>query len=521
MKEVFKSAVQFFTGNLVSKFGGVIRDICMAAFFGVNPYIASFMVAYRFCHFFRRFFGESAMASAFVPHLEKIKKQHPDQAQLFYRDFLLVATFFLLGFVGIVSYSVRSIDPFLSADWQYINALFVQLLPSLIFITVFAINQAFLQTNNVYFLPAASPVALNIAWVVGIFVLASTVGETLGYRLCNYIVAGYALQAWITFLPCIRIVSIKAMLTRSFRYGKEILQLAGAGMLVFIGIGALQINALLDGIFAKIADPNGPAFLWYSVRIYQLPFSIFAVSLASALLPHLSRTDNMKDYLIPTGRKLLLFALPATCAMYALGWSGIELLFGRGAFNVEASLRTLQCLFALAMGLLPTCFVYIYSQAFYANHRYALPSLFSGLGVFLNLIFNSFFVFVLGWGVVSIGVATTLSAFVQGGCMLYYVGMYCPIDELIDYSYLKKVALSSLLALVAAWTVGVYLALPFLGGWYFTAGGIQRTLGFQVGAFVSQTASFLFVFILSSYRLGIPEIRRSVRLLPFVKKENP
>ena len=44
---------------------------------------------------------------------------------------------------------------------------------------------------------------------------------------------------------------------------------ASLGMM---GVAATQINSASDALFARAADPEGPAYLWYAVRIQQLPF---------------------------------------------------------------------------------------------------------------------------------------------------------------------------------------------------------------------------------------------------------
>ena len=43
--------------------------------------------------------------------------------------------------------------------------------------------------------------------------------------------------------------------------------------------------SLMDSIFATYASLEGPAYLWYAIRIQQLPIALFGIALASALLP--------------------------------------------------------------------------------------------------------------------------------------------------------------------------------------------------------------------------------------------
>lgn len=43
-----------------------------------------------------------------------------------------------------------------------------------------------------------------------------------------------------------------------------------------IGVGAAQVNNALDAVFARYADSEGPAYLWYAIRLQQLPLALLA-----------------------------------------------------------------------------------------------------------------------------------------------------------------------------------------------------------------------------------------------------
>ena len=65
----------------------------MAYCFGSSGALAAFMVAYRFANLARRLFGESPIASGFIPHFEQLRKESEESASRFFRD-----VFFSLGF---------------------------------------------------------------------------------------------------------------------------------------------------------------------------------------------------------------------------------------------------------------------------------------------------------------------------------------------------------------------------------------------------------------------------------------
>src|SRR5262245_8542658 len=91
-----------FSGTLLSRISGMVRDMSMAALFGDHPSVAAFMVAFRFSHVLRRLLGEGTLQSIFIPHYEELRLQDPQKASgFFFRVNLLVLTL-LIGIMLIV-----------------------------------------------------------------------------------------------------------------------------------------------------------------------------------------------------------------------------------------------------------------------------------------------------------------------------------------------------------------------------------------------------------------------------------
>src|SRR5690606_33001542 len=97
------------------------------------------------------------------------------------------------------------------------------------------------------------------------------------------------------------------------------------------GVGAAQVNSALDALFARCSDPSGPAYLWYAIRIQQLPFALLGIALSGALLPALSRacSKNYPDLLREGIRKGVALMVPCSVGMIVLSHAGLDLLYGR------------------------------------------------------------------------------------------------------------------------------------------------------------------------------------------------
>ena len=408
---IFRSAKQFFSGTMLSRVTGLLRDITMAFAFGTHEAVAALFVAYRFAHLFRRLLGEGAMQSAFVPQFEELRKDDPDRALRFFRDLyaglsLLLVILILLAMVTL-SGLIHLSDIFF---------LTILLLPSLLFICLYGLNAALLQCEKYYFISSVSPVAFNLFWIIGAITLRHQDAATAMPRMTGFIILA-CLAQWLFTLP--RTLSILKM-DRPWKgislFSPDIYRFGKPLFLGIIGIAAAQINNALDVVFARYADPEGPAYLWYAVRIQQLPIGLFGVAIAGALLPPLSRAikagdlEKYKKFFSYALSRILLLMIPVTCAYLVGADTGINLVYGRGSFTQGSIIETTQCLWAYSLGIIPLSCVLILAPAFYAQGNYRTPTTASMISVGINLICNTLFVFVMGFGSTSVALATSISA---------------------------------------------------------------------------------------------------------------
>lgn len=83
-RSIFRSAASFFSGTMLSRITGMLRDMSMAYAFGTSSAIAALLVAFRFAHLLRRLFGEGAMQTALVPHFEELRVDNLKRAGAFF-----------------------------------------------------------------------------------------------------------------------------------------------------------------------------------------------------------------------------------------------------------------------------------------------------------------------------------------------------------------------------------------------------------------------------------------------------
>ena len=478
---------------------GVFRDMAMAFCFGSAPEIAAFMVAYRLSNLFRRLFGEGNLQSGFVPQFESL----PGETALrFYRDTSFSLLALLLGAVAVMEGGLLLAAYLLNPDWAEIALLAMWMAPGLIFICLYALNSAFLQCRKSYFIPAAAPALFNIAWIGA--ALAShrfPVAEAVRY-LSIGIAAAFAFQWAMTAIQVRKEIAMPwKEWFRPQIFSPEWKKLIKPLSLGVVGIGAMQINSALDAIFARIADLSGPAYLWYAIRLQQLPLALFGIALSGALLPPLSRAMRegaLERYsaLLKTGlRHSAALMIPCTFGIFAVGASGLNLLYGHGDFTPSDVARTLHCLWGYAIGLLPSVFVLLLATGYYARKSYSLPTFASVLSVLFNAGLNALLVFVFHWGAVSIAISTSAAAWVN--CAILARGL----GQRSGALYLARLSFCGIVASAFSLLMGHF----FLGDATFT-GDFTRSSQMQLIQFGGMAIFFLGSFFSTAYLLRVREL---------------
>lgn len=487
---ILRSAKRFFGGTLLSRCSGVVRDMAMAYTFGTEAAVAAFLVAFRFAHLLRRLFGEGALQTAFVPYFEEMRLSGAKKASFFFRDLVASLSLFLLLLIlvsmGALGAALALLD--LSSGNYQILFLTLLLMPSLLFICLFGINASLLQCEKKFFTPGVAPVAFNLIWALGVFSLWNLSALDAMPWLAGWVIIA-CLAQWAITIPQTIAALKKLDLSTSWRdihlFSSDVKKMIGPLFLGIIGVAASQINNALDAVFARFASLEGPAFLWYALRIQQLPLALFGIAIAGALLPPLTRALKNND--IPTFNNFLAFALqrtlalmlPITMAIFVMGDTVIQIVYGRGDFANNSIMGTSHCLWGYAAGLIPMTLVLILAPAFYAKNDYRTTSAASVFAMLLNVALNAWWILDLGWGTQSVAWATSVSAW---GNFLW-LAIRLPHNEALYSRSLGIAICKATLAAVLAGVAVIYMDLTWLGG--STAWQIWR------GEFTKMPLSFI------------------------------
>src|SRR6185436_567480 len=141
------------------------------------------------------------------------------------------------------------------------------------------------------------------------------------------------------------LVQWPALRAEGFRYAphldrhdpalRDVVMLMGPGT---VGLAATQINIFVNTLLATGQGTGAVSWLTYAFRLMYLPIGLFGVSIATAVLPAVSRhaaIDDLSGIRATVSRGLammLMLNVPATLGLVVLARPIVELLFEHGRF---------------------------------------------------------------------------------------------------------------------------------------------------------------------------------------------
>jgi putative peptidoglycan lipid II flippase len=186
------------------------------------------------------------------------------------------------------------------------------------------------------------------------------------------------------------------------------------------GVGAHQVNFVVDRILASGLAEGSISALNYGLKVAQLVHGLLAVSLITVLFPSLAERGaaedlaGLRDRLVRGLAALAFLVLPATAVLVVLREDLVRLLFQRGAFDVIDARMTAVALLFFGLGVPFLAWWDWAARTFYALRETATPVKATLVVVAVNVILNLILVRPMAHG--GLALATSLAALV--GCVL-------------------------------------------------------------------------------------------------------
>ena len=432
MNKISKDNASSFLGSLskvsgwtgISRIFGLIRDISTTSLLGASVFHDIFVITLKIPNVFRRFFAEGAFNQAFIPIYSDYQKNKNESQTL---DFLNSLAGFLITFLFFFTIMVLIFAPifiFIFAPGFYFDPikkdLSIEVLrimfPYLALISLVAFAGGIQNSHARFSLPAFTPILFNLCLIIAALLIAPKYDMPIFVLAWGVLLAGF-LQLLIQFIPLFSLsrLPIPKLNFKNSGLKKFFVLILPA---IFAG-GIIQINLLVDTIFASLLETGSPTWLYVSDRLIQFPMGIFAIAIGTVLLPTLSKIDlqenkqNFIDSLQKAQTFVLFIGLPSLIGLFFCAEDLISTIFLRGEFKIIDVYKSSYSLMAFSLGLPFFMLMKVLTPAFFARKDTKTPMYVALLALFSNVILNYVLAFVFGYGHVGIAIGSSIATLIS------------------------------------------------------------------------------------------------------------
>ena len=460
--------------TMMSRVLGLVRDLVMAHILGAGGAADAFFLAFKIPNFFRRLFAEGAFSQAFVPVLSEYRQNGPHAAVKDLVDRVAGCLGSALILVTVLAVVGAPVVAFIFAAGYYDDPLKFSLLseliritfPYLLLISLTGFAGAILNSYDRFAVPAFTPVLLNICMIFAALVAAPWFSQPAFAMAWAVLVAGIlSLLFQLPFLLRLHLLPSPKLGWRDPGVRRILALMVPA----LFGVSISQINLMLDSILASFLPDGSVGWLFYSDRLVELPLGVFAIAVATVIMPSLSRqhaaqsTEQFSRTLDWALRLIVLIALPSTLALVILAQPILFTLFHHGQMAVRDILMSSYSLQAYALGLLAFMLIKVLAPGYFSRQDMKTPVRIGIIAILANIVMKLILVAPLNiyfhLGHVGLALATAAAAYVNAG--LLYRGLrraqvYIPDSGwwrlLLRYGTANAVMAMVLLGLLSVWS---------------------------------------------------------------------
>lgn len=498
-------------GILMSRLVGLVRLRVFGHFLGTSDAADAFVAAFRIPNLLQNLFGEGALSASFVPVYARLLSEGDDAGAARVARAtgallaLVVSVIVLLG-VALAPWMIDLVAPGFTGPKQELTIRLVRILwPGAGLLVLSAWCLGVLNSHSRFFLSYASPVAWNLA-IIGALLWwgRSVAGYDLVVVAAWASVVGSLLQVLVQLPGVVPVVRHAAAATPAT--AAHLRTVVRNFLPALTSRGVVQISAYVDLLIATLLPAGAPAAINYAQTLYNLPVSLFGMSVSTAELTRMSgasgdeeaRFASLRARLGSGLRQIAYFVIPAVGSFAALGHVLASALFQTGKFSRADAVYVWQILAAAAAGLLAGTLGRLYASTFFALQDTRTPMRFAilrvSLGIVLGLTFAVAVPHWLGvdaaWGAPGLALAGSLAGWTEFALLRRELTRRIGRPP-VDRGFLARLWFAAGMAVLVGWVL-----LLAVGQWNpIVVAGV--VFGGYTACYVGLTRAF-----------GIPEARR-------------
>lgn len=494
------AVVAFIT--LFSKTLGFLRDAVLAYFYGANGVSDAYLVAQTIPEFAFSLVIQ-AIAVGYIPIYSELRNRD-NMGEKKAKDFtdVLISDVYFLCILLIIIVNIfprQFVGLFASGFTEETTEIAVRLVRIIVFAmlgkSTVSIIGAFLQSNDDFAVNAFTGIPFDVVVIISIALSSITNESILGWGfLCAVIIQAI-------------MVSIRA---RKFQYkfrvhidfkNPYIEQMLGMFLPVCIGVGANQINLIIDRTLASSVSVGGISAMNYANKVDNIMENVIVLSLAAVMYPAFARYAAEKNYKalsdvgISTLNIVCAVMAPIAAGTMLFAYEIVDILFGHGAFDQTATVLTAEAMSFYSIGVVFVAWRAILTRIFYSLKKVHAVTINSCVAIAINIIFN--LLLVKSMGIAGLALATSISSIVA------VILMFGSLRHFIEVHYNKLIFE----------TIKVAVAVLIMSIWcYFSFRHLQEFWNKYVAMLVSILSSII-VYLASTLCLKVQGVNKLVGIL--------
>lgn len=453
-----KTAIMIMIITIISKLLGFAREMTLAYFYGASNISDAYIISLTVPSVIFGLIG-TGISTGYIPMYSNIIQEHGEKEGNKYTSNLvniLIVLCTIIIILGLI-FTGQIVKLFASGFEGETLSLAIRFtrvsLLGIYFTGIIYIFKGFLQIKGNYAIPALIGFPLNFFIILSIALSSKT--NILVLSIGTVIATASQLALLI---PFIRKKGYRHKLVFDIK-DKHIKRMAHIALPVIIGTAVNDINVLVDRTIASQISVGGISALNYANRLNGFVQGIFVMSIATVLYPTISKMaaennmNGLKKSVAESISSINILVIPATVGSMIFAEPIIRLLFGRGAFDVQAISMTSYALFFYSIGMIGFGLREILSRAFYSMQDTKTPMINAAIAVVINIILNIVLSRYLGIG--GLALATSISA------ILCTVLLFISLRKKIGPFGLKNVAISFIKIACASIIMGIIARLSY------------------------------------------------------------
>jgi murein biosynthesis integral membrane protein MurJ len=223
------------------------------------------------------------------------------------------------------------------------------------------------------------------------------------------------------------------------KYKKRIWQLTWP---LLLGVSFSQISGLVDNIFASYLQEGAIAALSYAKKVVELPVILFPYVISIVIFPYFTQlsvekqNEKLKKLLGDTLKWILIAFIPISIFFMFFSRPIIEIIFQRGAFDVNSTIQTAKPFLVYSIGLVFFAIETILVIFYYSLADTKTPVFVGMICVVINILLTWLLINIIGY--IGIALAYILQKILKNIILLLLLKHKIRFDMLKVWRFLLR-----------------------------------------------------------------------------------